>query len=88
MKDPIEFGQSILEFVEELPGPAPKHPPQTKDKPSAFIPRNAVSRPRAGLGSSKRATQTPVLTSVSSSGQESSELKSGKSQDDFRKLLG
>ncbi|KAL5519977.1 hypothetical protein ACEPAG_1637 [Sanghuangporus baumii] len=88
MKNPLQFGGSNLEITEELSGPGAKHQAQLKAGPSAFIPRNAAARPRAGLGSLKKPKQNPVDTGASGNTQQGSVSKSGKSQDDFRKLLG
>ncbi|KAL5501649.1 PRP24 [Sanghuangporus vaninii] len=87
MKNPLQFGGLNLEITEELPEPGPKRQPQPKAGPSAFIPRNAAARPRTGLGSLKRPRQNPVDAGALGNGQQGLVPKSGKSQDDFRKLL-
>ncbi|KAL5482584.1 PRP24 [Sanghuangporus weigelae] len=87
MKSPLQFGGSNLEITEELPGPGAKRQPQPKAGSSAFIPRNAAARHRAGFGSLKKPRQNPVDAGALGNGQQGSVLKSGKSQDDFRKLL-
>lgn len=92
LKEPLVFSGVSLAISEELLEGGAKHqsgPPKAGGL--MFIPRNAASRPRAGLGSSKKPTQkakadTQAITQVS--GVSSSSMPgSTKSQDDFRKLL-
>jgi squamous cell carcinoma antigen recognized by T-cells 3 len=50
-----------------------------------FIPRNATSRPRAGLG---RARNPPPASAAAAAGtSEDKAPVQGKAQDDFRKML-
>lgn len=88
---------STLTVTEELPEDAKRRKPATVKKAEnlkSFVPRSAVSRPRAGIGASKKAVQPPPAfqgtssntQSVSASNATPDNLK-GKNQDDFRKLL-
>ncbi|KAI6122456.1 hypothetical protein EDD16DRAFT_1570902 [Pisolithus croceorrhizus] len=84
--EPIVFKGVDLDISEELPlGAAPP----TKTGGAMFVPRTAVSRPRAGLGRPRKPGIGSAAT-VSSSGGNSflSGDQTGKSQDDFRKMLG
>jgi hypothetical protein len=51
-----------------------------------FIPRNAASRPRAGLGRARPPATLPAGSQMPSDDSTSSRGK-GKAQDDFRKML-
>ncbi|KAI6030527.1 hypothetical protein F5J12DRAFT_296247 [Pisolithus orientalis] len=89
--EPIVFKGVNLDISEELPsGTAPAGPP-VKTGGAMFVPRTAVSRPRAGLGRARKpgigsaavaANRGRGQSTASSGGQ------AGKSQNDFRKMLG
>jgi hypothetical protein len=54
-----------------------------------FVPRTAGgSRPRAGIGARSRGIQAPVPSNGSGNTRVTAKLASGKSQDEFRKMLG
>ncbi|KAJ1311024.1 hypothetical protein OPQ81_009530 [Rhizoctonia solani] len=77
LTEPVTFNGVALQLAEESASKGPS-------KPSAFVPRAAVSRPRAGLGSKKAgigaAASGSAPTAPSAGG-------SGKNQDDFRNML-
>lgn len=84
-------------MTEELPENAKKRKPATVKKAenlTSFVPRSAVSRPRAGIGGPRKGVQPPPSIQESSGSNQTAvasiakpdDLK-GKSQDDFRKLL-
>ncbi|KZT09316.1 RNA-binding protein Prp24 [Laetiporus sulphureus 93-53] len=94
--EPIVYNGNTLELVADTPG-ATSSSRSAALPPTAggmFIPRTAVSRPRAGLGSKKRVT-TVGATSSAQNGSQSSQhaqsvsagVQSSKGQDDFRKML-
>ncbi|OBZ68772.1 hypothetical protein A0H81_11060 [Grifola frondosa] len=88
--DPIVFEGKTLEILaESASGPSGSRsmaPPPTAG--GLFVPRTAASRPRAGLGSKKRAAAPIAKPSTSSSSQSAPvALGQGKGQDDFRKML-
>ncbi|EJC97945.1 uncharacterized protein FOMMEDRAFT_97432 [Fomitiporia mediterranea MF3/22] len=91
-KEPLQFNGVTLDIFEEpLEGSSKRsnaHQPTSGG--SMFIPRNAASRPRAGLGSSKKSVRIPPSVPSSNEGKPSSasQPKAGRGQDDFRKLLG
>lgn len=88
--EPIEFNGNVLEILaENIIGSnarAPTVPPTTS---GMFLPRNAVSRPRAGLGMKKRVQ--PAITAGSSSSATPSQTQrvqtEKRGQDDFRRML-
>ena len=82
--DSLVFNGKQLKVREELPeGVAKKVAKEEVTSSKMFVPRGA--RPRAGLGSSKKSVAaTSAPSSVSNIASSS---KSGKGQDDFRKLL-
>lgn len=91
------FDGFTLTVTEELPENAKKRKPATVKKAenlTSFVPRSAVSRPRAGIGASRKAVQpSPAFQGSGNSNQSASASNAkpdnlkGKSQDDFRKLL-
>ncbi|KAI0669180.1 RNA-binding protein Prp24 [Trametes maxima] len=99
--DLIVFNGNTLQIVaENTTGPPTSRPIAPPSATSGFfVPRNAVSRPRAGLGSRQRgfgSTQGTAQTASSSSSASASAGASatsasngggGKGQDDFRKML-
>jgi hypothetical protein len=82
--EPFEFNGIQLRFSEaEEVSVKPRNTLAARG--GAFIPRNAASRPRAGLGRARNpppgaGSQMPSDDGVSSLGK-------GKAQDDFRKML-
>ncbi|KAL0960935.1 hypothetical protein HGRIS_005940 [Hohenbuehelia grisea] len=94
--EPINFNGKTLELSEEAveggPVRRPAAPPP-KTGGGLFVPRAAVSRPRAGLGH-PRAPKKPVFSAPQAADEPAggeasgSEAKpQGKGQDDFRKML-
>ncbi|KAF9468618.1 hypothetical protein BDZ94DRAFT_1279703 [Collybia nuda] len=89
--EPIVFCSNTLQISEDGRDGALKRqgapPPKTG---GLFVPRATVSKPRAGLGHTrKRLVQPPGAQTVSVAPGESSGSKSSpKGQDDFRKMLG
>lgn len=85
--EPITFNGAPLQLIEEVPAP---RNPNGDSRAGSFIPRKTISKPRAGLGH-KQKPATPInsagfievktLMNVDST-------SGGRSQDDFRKLLG
>ncbi|KAI0081583.1 hypothetical protein K474DRAFT_1703756 [Panus rudis PR-1116 ss-1] len=99
--DPLVFNGNTLELTEETLADAtrPVAPPVTG---GLFVPRSAVSRPRAGLGSKKGrggavvsaaaagnrpGPSVPSTQTSNTTGQAGAGAKT-KGQDDFRKMLG
>jgi len=88
--DPLELNGVHLRFSESEDAPT-----KARNAPAAtggmFIPRNAASRPRAGLGRARNPPPaTGVLATPEAVSQPSSGNKApaqGKAQDDFRKML-
>lgn len=89
--EPIVFNGTPLQISEDVPGgrsrPRPSAPP-TKMR-GLFVPRAAVSRPRAGLGQPRKpgvgAGANGTTPAASSTGSTLSQQ--GHGQDDFRKML-
>ncbi|TDL22101.1 hypothetical protein BD410DRAFT_788782 [Rickenella mellea] len=81
--EPIMFNGVALQMGEE---PTDAQSQSAAKSGGLFVPRGAVSRPRAGLGSKKR-TEKGSNTSTFVPAAKSS-LPGGKGQDDFRKMLG
>ena len=73
--EPVQFNGRVLALSEDT-GPANAKAPASAG--GMFVPRTAASRPRAGIGSTKKAKAPSAAASASSS---------GKQQDDFRKML-
>lgn len=86
--EPIEFNGATLTLSEERPEGASKTRPVAPPPQSGgmFVPRAAVSRPRAGLGSMKRVGKMGAAKGDQQVSGSSS--AGGKGQDDFRKMLG
>ena len=90
LPDPLEFNGAQLRFSE-----GEDVPTKARNAPAAaigmFIPRNAASRPRAGLGRARNqapaasSSAAPGTTSKTPSGDKAP--AKGKAQDDFRKML-
>ncbi|KAF8073869.1 hypothetical protein FPV67DRAFT_1479613 [Lyophyllum atratum] len=90
--EPVTFNGNILEFSEEgrTGGPIRRAAPPPKTG-GLFVPRAAVSRPRAGLGHARKpAVQKAASSSSAPSTQPAtaSQSEGKKGQDDFRKMLG
>ncbi|KAG6813581.1 hypothetical protein H0H92_009625 [Tricholoma furcatifolium] len=89
--DPIVFNGNTLQLAEEGSDAAVARsvapPPQAG---GLFVPRAAKSRPRAGLGHTRKPVPAPsVLGSNASTQTQPPASSSGqKGQDDFRKMLG
>lgn len=93
--DSIVFNGKTLQIVaESATGPAtssrPLAPPAANS--GLFVPRSAVSRPRAGLGSKQRGLGTARVSGLAAASTSSAPLNAasggaGKGQDDFRKML-
>jgi hypothetical protein len=85
------FGGNTLVLSEDGRDGAPRRqaapPPKTG---GLFVPRAAVSKPRAGLGHTRRTAPKPAGTQAApvSTGEPSGSKNSSKGQDDFRKMLG
>lgn len=83
--EPIEFGGNKLNIMEEsLSKPIG---PTTATRGN-FVPRSAVSRPRAGIGSKKGRGGASFPSTSTRSAPGPSVSSTGKGQDDFRKMLG
>ncbi|KDQ62555.1 hypothetical protein JAAARDRAFT_121734 [Jaapia argillacea MUCL 33604] len=82
--DPIVFGENVLQISEDTSTSRPGAPPGKAG--GLFVPRAAVSRPKAGLGKSRK-QPGPGATTQSAPGP-SGTSQAGKAQDDFRKMLG
>ncbi|KAI0769831.1 RNA-binding protein Prp24 [Fomes fomentarius] len=93
--DSIVFNGKTLQIVAEgTTRPATSSRPLAPPAANAglFVPRSAVSRPRAGLGSKQRGLGTarvsgPAEASTSSAPPNAASGGAGKGQDDFRKML-
>ncbi|CCM02468.1 uncharacterized protein FIBRA_04567 [Fibroporia radiculosa] len=85
--EPIVFNGNILELLAEAPGgsSASRSSATVPAASGLFLPRSALSRPRAGLGSKKRTTVVAAGSAPSSSRPQS--FSQAKGQDDFRKML-
>ena len=91
LPDPLEFNGVRLRFSEGEETPAKARNASTAAS-GMFIPRNAASRPRAGLGRARN--PPPAAAGTSSAPEAKSQTPSGdkapiqgKAQDDFRKML-
>ena len=81
--EPFEFNGVQLRFSECAAG---KPRDTLAIGGGTFIPRNAASRPRAGLGRARPSAILPADSQTPSDDSASSRGK-GKAQDDFRKML-
>ncbi len=91
LPDPLDFNGVRLRFSEGEETPAKARNASTVAS-GVFIPRNAASRPRAGLGRARN--PPPAAAGTSSAPEAKSQTSSGdkapiqgKAQDDFRKML-
>ncbi|KAJ3894244.1 hypothetical protein GG344DRAFT_41516 [Lentinula edodes] len=85
--EPITFNGASLQLIEEVPAP---RKPDGDSRAGTFIPRKTISKPRAGLGH-KQKPATPINSTGFIEAKTMTNVDStsgGKSQDDFRKLLG
>ncbi|KAL4073262.1 hypothetical protein V8B97DRAFT_1953447 [Scleroderma yunnanense] len=90
--EPIVYKDVNLVISEDMPsGPTHAPPlPSSSAKGGMFVPRLAASRPRAGLGRARK-PGIGVVAAASPSAEASSavsDVGKGRSQDDFRKMLG
>ncbi|KAI3616179.1 rna-binding protein prp24 [Moniliophthora roreri] len=86
--EPFVFNGNELKFSEEAMS---NHSTRT-GVTAGFVPRVAVSRPKAGLGQ-KRKPVAPIFQGAQATGSQTQSSKTtassgGKGQDDFRKMLG
>ena len=82
------MGQA-LQFREEASHNAPIKKSAKAESPAMFVPRNA-GKPRAGIGSSSRRKAIPSASGIGAMDVDKNpggSAPSGKTQDDFRKLL-
>ena len=93
LPDPLEFNGVRLRFSEDEETPA-KARNASAAVSGMFIPRNAASRPRAGLGRARNpppaatAAGTPLAQAAKSQTSSGDKVPiQGKAQDDFRKML-
>lgn len=93
LPDPLEFNGVRLRFSEGEETPAKARNASTAAS-GMFIPRNAASRPRAGLGRARNPPPAAAAVGTSSDPEVKSQTSSGdkatiqgKAQDDFRKML-
>lgn len=91
--EPIIYNGNTLKLSEDSKGSASSSLPSAPPIQTAglFVPRAAVSRPRAGLGHARKPVVVPSGSQALSGpagGTRSSKVNKGKGQDDFRKLLG
>ncbi|KAG6332455.1 hypothetical protein ID866_6633, partial [Astraeus odoratus] len=88
--EPIVFKGMHLDISEEIPpGPsrsAPVAPPSKMG--GMFVPRTATSRPRAGLGRPRKPGVNSTTGATVPAAPATSVGVRGKSQDDFRKMMG
>ncbi|KZT27355.1 hypothetical protein NEOLEDRAFT_1060705 [Neolentinus lepideus HHB14362 ss-1] len=80
--DSIIFNGATLQISEET-GPSSRPAAHQPKAGGLFVPRAAVSRPRAGLGRERKTTVVPARQASTSKGSQGA-----KGQDDFRKMLG
>ncbi|KAH9980057.1 hypothetical protein BGW80DRAFT_1454599 [Lactifluus volemus] len=87
LPDPFEFNGIQLRFSEseDVPANTRNVPPVATS--GIFIPRNAASRPRAGLGRARNAPPATTTTTPAAAGSGNNVPVQGKAQDDFRKML-
>ena len=78
-----------LKFTEGQEGPSKFIAPGPTTKTGGlFVPRAAVSRPRAGLGRPRKQDTGPGVNQVQSTSRATNSQERGKKgQDDFRKML-
>jgi hypothetical protein len=85
-REPIIFNGNKLVLSEESKERGSKSLPSAPPSKTTgmFVPRTTGSRPRAGLGRSRK----PVMSTAAAGSAASSTKPTPKSQDDFRRLLG
>jgi squamous cell carcinoma antigen recognized by T-cells 3 len=88
--EPILFNNKTLQLSEEIQGGLSRSRPSAPPAKTGglFVPRAAVSRPRAGLGQARKPGigAKAVATATPSTGG-TSRPQQGRGQDDFRKML-
>ncbi|KIY44769.1 hypothetical protein FISHEDRAFT_50684 [Fistulina hepatica ATCC 64428] len=92
--EPIVFHGNTLEASGITEGSSSRPVAPSTKTDGLFVPRSAASRPRAGLGHTRKAPSARAPTIVA--GSSSTEMQTdqtttpaqGKEQDDFRKMLG
>ena len=88
--EPILFNNKTLQLSEETQGGSSRSRPSAPPAKTGglFVPRAAVSRPRAGLGQARKPGigAKAVATATPSTGG-TSRPQQGRGQDDFRKML-
>jgi len=88
LSEPIIFSGSALKLMEADTVPLKSRGSSAAAKGGLFVPRTAVSRPRAGLGHARTSTAASTTGASGSEGASTSATGGqGKGQDDFRKLL-
>lgn len=87
--EPILFNDNPLQLSEETPGGSSRSrlsaPPAKTG--GMFVPRTAISRPRAGLGKARKLGIGAITNATAPSSAPLSEPQQGRGQDDFRKML-
>lgn len=90
--EPIVF-KGVNLVISEASAPGPSHAPPSLSavrEGGMFVPRSAASRPRAGLGRTRKPGVGTVTGASASTGNNypAGLTEKGRSQDDFRKMLG
>jgi len=90
--EPILFNDSPLQISEDTAGGSSQSRPSAPVKTGGlFVPRAAISRPRAGLGQTRKhgigAGAKMTAPATPSTSTASSQPQQGRGQDDFRKML-
>lgn len=89
--EPIVFNGVNLEITEEASSSSSRPQPAAASASAGgmFVPRTAISRPRAGLGRARKpGIGTAKPQSGTASERQETQKVGGRGQDDFRKMLG
>lgn len=90
LPEPFQFNGVPLEISgepeEKSTSSRPVAPPMGTG--GMFVPRSAVSRPRAGLGAARKPAAASTGTTANTNPVKATDTDKGKGQDDFRKMLG